>query len=253
MSKNVLSHSENSDNQGQFQLTAVLQANMIYVVVITTSSRNLMGNFSVQGFGPSYIGFNRILNTSSVVQTVYASKLTTNSSAYLRNCSGSNFYYEAIQVNIRRSGLYTLFSKSNMVTYGSIYKDYFNPSSSYENRLFGDDDSCKHDQFRFTIALETSITYILIVTTRSSYDTDAFSIFVSGPDTIDFMNSSSPSIIQVQYSLAIQSNYSSELTTSSQTYSRDCRKSNYYYETIRMNVVETGYYALISNSNMNTF
>ncbi|CAF1464582.1 unnamed protein product [Adineta steineri] len=60
MSKNVLSHSENSDNQGQFQLTAVLQANMIYVVVITTSSRNSMGNFSVQGFGPSFIGFNRV-------------------------------------------------------------------------------------------------------------------------------------------------------------------------------------------------
>ncbi|CAF1209524.1 unnamed protein product [Adineta steineri] len=40
---------------------------------------------------------------------------------------------------------------------------------------------------------------------------------------------------------------------SSQTYSRDCRKSNYYYETIRVNIVETGYYALSSNSSMNTF
>ncbi|CAF1400592.1 unnamed protein product [Adineta steineri] len=55
------------------------------------------------------------------------------------------------------------------------------------------------------------------------------------------------------YSSAVQSNYSSELTKNSQTYSRDCRKSNYYYQTIRMQVVETGYFALSSTSSMDTF
>ncbi|CAF4096846.1 unnamed protein product [Adineta steineri] len=140
-----------------------------------------------------------------------------------------------------------------MDTYGSVYKEYFNPSNPMENRLVDDDESGQQHQFIFTIALETNITYILIVTTSSSNPTGAFSIFVSGPDNVDLKTISSPSIIQVQYSLAIQSNYSSELTTNSQTYSRDCRKSNYYYQAIRMHVVETGYYALISNSNMNTF
>ncbi|CAF1078687.1 unnamed protein product [Adineta steineri] len=140
-----------------------------------------------------------------------------------------------------------------MHPYGSIYKEYFNPANPNENRLVYDDDSCESNQFGFTIALETNIIYILVVTSWSSDETGTFSIFVSGPDNVNLTNISSPSVIEVRYSTAVQSNYSSELNTSSQTYSRDCRKSNYYYETIRMNVLETGYYALSSNSSMNTF
>ncbi|CAF1020616.1 unnamed protein product [Adineta steineri] len=188
MSKNLLSLSGDSGNQGQFQLSVVLEANMIYVVVITTSSPNLMGNVLIQGSGSSYIGFNRILNTPSVVQTPYTPDLTTNNPTYLLSCSSSSSSYEAIQVHVRRSGFYTFFSKSNMDTYGSIYKDYFNPSNPNENRLNYDDDSCSTDQFKFTTALETSITYILIVTTSSPNPTGAFSIFVSGPDRVDLKN-----------------------------------------------------------------
>ncbi|CAF4053204.1 unnamed protein product, partial [Adineta steineri] len=140
-----------------------------------------------------------------------------------------------------------------MDTYGSIYEDYFNPSDPRENRLVYDDESCNEHQFTLTIALETSITYILVVAAYDSNVTGAFSIFVSGLNHVNLKNISSPSVIEVRYSSAVQSNYSSELNTSSQTYSRDCRKSNYYYETIRVNVVKTGYYALISSSNMNTF
>ncbi|CAF1171189.1 unnamed protein product [Adineta steineri] len=62
-----------------------------------------------------------------------------------------------------------------------------------------------------------------------------------------------PSVIQTPYSSAVQSNYPLQLTMNSQTYSRDCRKSNYYYQAIRMKVMETGYYALSSNSSINTF
>ncbi|CAF0784744.1 unnamed protein product [Adineta steineri] len=195
------------------------------------------------------------VNTSSAVQTVYASKLTTNSSTYLRSCfgSGSTFYYEAIQVTIRRSGLYTFFSKSNMSTHGSIYKDYFDPSNPHENQLLSADVNCKPLQFKFTIALETSITYILIVTTYTPKETGEFLIFVSGPNNVNLKTMSSPSVIEIPYSSDAQSKYSSQLTTISQTYSRDCRKSNYYYETIRVNVVETGYYALSSSSSMDTF
>ncbi|CAF1035438.1 unnamed protein product [Adineta steineri] len=193
------------------------------------------------------------VSTLPLVQTTYTSALTTNSSRYLLSCSSSGSYYEAIQVNVRRSGFYTFFGESNMDTYGSIYEDYFNPSNPYENRLLYDDDSCFGRQFRMTIALETGVTYILIVTTRSPYETGAFSIFVAGADNIDLKNISSPSVIQIPYSSAVQSNYSSELTTNSPKYSRDARKSNYYYETIQIHVVETGYYALTSSSNVNTF
>ncbi|CAF4018380.1 unnamed protein product [Adineta steineri] len=193
------------------------------------------------------------VNTSSVVQTIYVSKLTTNSSTYFTQCSGLNSYYEAIQVNVLRSGLYTFFSKSDMDTYGSIYNEYFNPSNPFENRLSDNDDSCDQHQFKFTVALESSIKYILVVSAFFSRVTGEFSIFVSGPENVDLKNISSPSAIRKPYMSAVQSNYSSELTTNSQTYSRDCRISNYYYETIRVNVVGNAYYALSSDSTMDTY
>jgi len=40
----------------------------------------------------------------------------------------------------------------------------------------------------------------------------------------------------------VESWYSSSLTTNSQTYSRDCVKSNYYYEARQVTVIESGYY-----------
>ncbi|CAF3990423.1 unnamed protein product, partial [Adineta steineri] len=128
------------------------------------------------------------MNTSTVVQTVYASEFTTNSSTYFLSSLSSSSYYEAIQVNVRRSGLYTFVSKSNMDTIGFIYNDYFNPSHPNENRLVYNDDSCGAAQFRFTIVLETSITYILVVTIYDSKVTGAFSIFVSGPNHVDLEN-----------------------------------------------------------------
>ncbi|CAF4184996.1 unnamed protein product, partial [Adineta steineri] len=140
-----------------------------------------------------------------------------------------------------------------MNTYGSIYEHHFNPSNPYENRLHYDAGSCDQLQFGFRIILETSITYILLVTTDDSNMTGAFSIFVSGPDNVDLKNMSSQSVIEIPYSSAVRSGYILQLTQNSQTYSRDCRKSNYYYQTIRMNIVESGYYALSSDSGMDTF
>ncbi|CAF4173405.1 unnamed protein product, partial [Adineta steineri] len=192
-------------------------------------------------------------NTSSVVQTTYASKLTTNSSMYSPSCSSRSSYYEAIQVNVHRSGLYTFLSKSNMTTYGSIYKDHFNPSNPLENRLDKSFAGCDRRQLSLRLTLGTSVTYILVVTTFSPNVTGDFSIFISGPNNVDLKNISTRSVIQIPYSSAVQSNYSSELNMSSQTYSRDCGKSKYYYQTIRVNVVETGYYALSSLSSMDTF
>jgi hypothetical protein len=51
----------------------------------------------------------------------------------------------------------------------------------------------------------------------------------------------------------LQSKYPSEVTEDSETYSRTCSMSNYYYETIRVKVVETGLYVIASTSNINTY
>lgn len=47
--------------------------------------------------------------------------------------------------------------------------------------------------------------------------------------------------------------YSSELMKNSQTYSRNCRISNYYYETVEINVVTAGVYSLLSSSDIDTY
>ncbi|CAF1031907.1 unnamed protein product [Adineta steineri] len=112
----MLRHNGDFDNRGQFQLTAALQANMKYVFVMTTSASNVTGNVSIQVSGRSYIDFDRILNTSSVVQTIYASELTTNSSMYFDSFSSSSSYYEVTQVNVRRSGLYTFLTLTTTTT-----------------------------------------------------------------------------------------------------------------------------------------
>ncbi|CAF0853126.1 unnamed protein product, partial [Adineta steineri] len=98
VTKNMLRHNGDFDNRGQFQLTAALQANMKYVFVMTTSASNVTGNVSIQVSGRSQIDFDRILNTSSVVQTIYASELTTNSSMYFDSSSSSSSYYEITQL-----------------------------------------------------------------------------------------------------------------------------------------------------------
>ncbi|CAF1304835.1 unnamed protein product [Adineta steineri] len=244
--ENVLIHDGDYENRGQFQLKAFLQANMKYIFVMTTFSPSLRGNFSIQVSGPSYIGFNRILNTPSVVQTIYISELTTNSSTYLLSCSSSSSSYEAIQVNVRRSGFYTFFSNSNMDTYGSIYKDYFNPSDPMKNRLLENDHGCGQDQFRFTIALETNVTYILVATTFNSNIIGVFSIFVSGPDNVDLKNiMNTPSVVQTTYT--------SKLTTNSSTYLLGCSSSTSNYEEIQVNVRRSGFYTFFSKSNMDTY
>ncbi|CAF0775638.1 unnamed protein product [Adineta steineri] len=172
----------------QFIFTTALEASITYILVVTAYDTKVTGEFSILISGPGNVDLKNILNTSSVVRTLYTSKLTTNSSTYLPECSFSSSYYEAIQVTVRRSGFYTFLSSSNMDTYGSIYKEYFNPSNPKENLPKYDDQGCDLDQFMFTVALETSNTYILAVSVSDHKVTGEFSIFVSGPDNVDLSN-----------------------------------------------------------------
>jgi hypothetical protein len=96
----------------------------------------------------------------------------------------SKFYYEAIQVNVNETGSYSLGSSGSVDTYGYIYKDKFDPYNPFENLLMKDDDNCGPTQFKLITYLQSSTTYILVVTTFSAKKTGAFSIFVSGPNKI---------------------------------------------------------------------
>ncbi|CAF1380619.1 unnamed protein product [Adineta steineri] len=194
VSNNVLIHSEDSDNQGQFRLSGFLEANMKYIFVMTTSSRNVIGNVLIQAFGLSYIGFNRIcylpviigIPDSSTVQSNYSSELTTNSPTYSPRCTQLNYYYETIRMHVGETGYYALTSNSSISTFAYIYKDGFNPMNPFENLLSLSQDygSSVGYNFKLIAYLHTGTTYILVVTTASANITGNFSIQTFGPNTI---------------------------------------------------------------------
>jgi hypothetical protein len=47
--------------------------------------------------------------------------------------------------------------------------------------------------------------------------------------------------------------YSSALIEDSKPYSRDCQASNFYYQTVKVNVGITGFYSFSSNSSFDTY
>jgi hypothetical protein len=96
----------------------------------------------------------------------------------------SKFYYEAIQVNVNETGSYSLGSSGSVDTYGYIYKDKFDPYNPFENLLSQNDEGCGNNQFKLITYLQSSTTYILVVTTYYAKRTGAFSIFVFGPNNV---------------------------------------------------------------------
>ncbi|CAF0983595.1 unnamed protein product [Adineta steineri] len=121
---------------------------------------------------------------SSAVQSNYSSELNTSSQTYSRDCRKSNYYYQAIRMNVMETGYYALSSNSSMNTFGDIYKDDFNPMNPFENLLSQDYRACSSQDFKFIAYLHTGTKYILVVTTSSPNMTGNFSILTSGPKNI---------------------------------------------------------------------
>lgn len=122
---------------------------------------------------------------SSAIQSMYSSSLTIDSQTYSStDCDPKNYYYEAIQVTVTKTGYYGFDRNSSIDTYGFIYKNSFNPFNLYENIFSLDDNNCSHHQFKAVVQLQTNTTYIWVVTTRSPDVTGAFSIFVFGSNKV---------------------------------------------------------------------
>jgi len=115
------------------------------------------------------------------------------------------YYYEPIQINVVQSGNYTLSSVDsfNIIErlYGYLYKEHFN-EFIFDQQLIAvnsDDDLCPNEELKIITELQSSVTYILIMTPRYSSPTDILtmtprysspiddiSILVSGPNNITF-------------------------------------------------------------------
>ncbi|CAF0779514.1 unnamed protein product [Adineta steineri] len=171
-------------------------------------------------------------NSSSLLQKIYSASLTKNNQIYYRDCDKRNFYYESIQLKVTESGYYTFRSSGDIDPYGSIYKNKFNPLDPSKNLLKTDDDSGSNTQFKLDIHLDVGMTYVLVVTTYESKETENFSIVVLGPNKVILQRLSTPVNIQLRYSL--------KLTEDSPTYYRDCQVPQCHYETLQIHVNTTG-------------
>lgn len=114
--------------------------------------------------------------------------ISNTSTEYRIHCIMSNSHYEAAKINVKTTGIYTLISSEVVVTHAAIYVDNFNPFIPSENLLLTSYEICHETRFRLTIALESDRTYILVVSTLLLTPLSALSVYVSGPDYIDWMS-----------------------------------------------------------------
>ncbi|CAF1289085.1 unnamed protein product [Adineta ricciae] len=108
----------------------------------------------------------------------YSNELTKNSP----KVPGATEYYHTINIIVKKSGLYTFTSQSNLNTFGVLFMDRFDPLNiglyliSSVN-LFDD-----NHQFKLSHNLKEGTPYVLLITTTSAYQTGNFTIIASGPD-----------------------------------------------------------------------
>lgn len=97
-------------------------------------------------------------------------------------------YYEALQIAVSTTGNYTFTSISSMDTYGYLFIEQWHPRLLCMNLLHENDDMTKGMlQFHIRADLQTSTTYILLVTTYRSDTTGKFTIHVFGPANISVL------------------------------------------------------------------
>ncbi|CAF4084707.1 unnamed protein product, partial [Adineta steineri] len=181
--------------------TALCYFQDIQMEVTTTGTYTIVSNSSMDAYG--YI-YNNSFNSSNPDQNLLAfdndaggngqfmCKIVLQAGVhpmYFRDRNSSStslFYYEAVQISVSMTGIYTIVSTSNMDSKGYIYGNNFNASFPDENLLFVDDNMAGHEQFMLTVILDAMINYILIVTTYSKSVIGTFSIIGLGSDLIYF-------------------------------------------------------------------
>ena len=110
------------------------------------------------------------------------------SKCFLEHIELPNYYYEPIQIDVVQSGNYTLSSVDNRRSdiMGFLYKEHFSEYTSYERLILHASDGCPQLEFKIITELQSSVTYILIMTPLYSSPRDDILILISGPNNITF-------------------------------------------------------------------
>jgi hypothetical protein len=127
----------------------------------------------------------------TVIQPVYSSILTTNSSKYSpKDCSIVHHnYYEALKLTVSTTGYYRFSSNSSIGLNGYIYRNMFDPLFPSRNLIAGKQEEI---DFQMSLYLAVEMNYVLVVTTSIGNQTGAFSITAAGPNytSIQYMSKS---------------------------------------------------------------
>ncbi|UJR12519.1 hypothetical protein I4U23_016694, partial [Adineta vaga] len=193
-----------------------------YILTVNTNSVNIKEKFSIIVYGPNNVFFSRINNsndTSLITEAIYSSVLATQSQKDKIDDKCIPYSLrETIQIKVITSA--------------------FNRPRTILSADFS-------EYFKFVVNLVSNTTYILSVSTASLHGVN-FSIISVGPSNVSFKSI-------VYDSTIIESTYSSELTTSSQRYFRDCGIEKHYYETINITVKHTGNYSFYGISTIRIY
>ena len=101
-------------------------------------------------------------------------------------CLPPSHYYEALQLHVSVSGLYTLVSTGIVDIDGALYQDDFDPFDPTGNLVVEVDNGCSNQHFRIDRVLQKKVKYILVVTTYASQRTGSFSVVATGVAKINF-------------------------------------------------------------------
>ena len=119
--------------------------------------------------------------TSTIIRSIYSNALTNRSPLFTRlNQQNNSFYYQSIQLFVRKSAVYTVSSGASIYLHCSLYNNSFNPNNPSNNLITFASHSDTNRNPSFSTYLNTGVTYILVVTTVNPYVTGSFNITVSG-------------------------------------------------------------------------
>lgn len=118
------------------------------------------------------------------IQSSYSSKLTSDSPKYCRDYQKPNYHYQTLQIDVMTTDTYTLWSESEIDTYGYIYKDDFDSLQPFGNLFLQHSGKCNQGQLKFIVDLQINTKYILVVTTYYPNTTGNFTIFISGENNV---------------------------------------------------------------------
>ena len=174
---------------------------VFYHAIISHSSQNTERSESQEMFPAiSYISKQEVylnyvclcaLGVFANIQSNYSSALTKNNSVYSPDhCRVANHHYEAVQFRVTKSGCYTFISKSDLSIIGYLYTHSFNVFNPNSEWFVSHHSNENNAQLNFTVQLDSTIKYVLIVSTYLPNKMGNFSIIVFGASEVIFTHMS---------------------------------------------------------------